>query len=466
MSKQDPENIYLVHCSSQKHKSGSSETFYLFTPREPGEVLDLLGCPLLCGEKLFNVRAEPVDKEKFFQELEKDIKAGFQAFRDLGTSYEEIDLEALFKGFKSYYEKGDQPFINVSALDAHLEHWIIDQPIPRKKVVRRVRVAERGLRNLRRPKGVFLFLGPPGSGKTRFVEEFCQFVLGTREPTATLDMTKYQERHTVANLTGAPPGYVGYGDALGLAAVEDKPIAVVLLDEFDKAHPNVWKAFLRIFDRGRLDDVKVGQKNARGQNDSASSKTIYFNHCYFFLTSNIATEKMLDLMKGRGMGFHPPQARKELDHEVYEVGKKEVEKAFREVPAIIRRFHVVAVFHVLDGAETLNKIIDLRMEEYEDEGIFQANDLTVTLSDEARAFIIGRYKIELGATSIELSVETYVFGALDRGLTDGKIKPGDHVVIKDPIKQKDGDDDEGNVLDFEVVKKPPALPEGGSSSGP
>lgn len=466
--------VHIAFCLNPEHAEKNDGTFFLLTKDNPLETLQKLSCPVC--KKTVAFKVNPLPEEDFFAWVQEEkLSRGFTV---QNNQYEEMDLDGIRNELKNEEktpaDETDKPKpikIDVKGLDAHLASRVVGQPIARRKIVRRTRVASRGLVNPNKPRGIFFVMGPPGTGKTKLAEEFCIFVTGSLDNLVVLDMSRYQDQFDSKNIAGAPPGYIGYGDEPELAAVKGMPIAVVLLDEFEKAHTSVWRTFLRIFDKGKL-AVRVRTNPDNPHDHGAHVEVIDFTHCFFLLTSNLGSEKMLGQIKGHELGFRAPKTGKDLDpeNEIYEIGKKELERECRErrISEFTRRIHEIIVLHPLAGEETLNAIIDIKMKEYEEMGVFHENSLTVVLSEEAKRFIRERCgkHLELGAGSIEQDIEHFVFDALDRGLEDKTIKPGDTVIIKGPINGKNGEDDiDETILDFEVTPQPQALTDGKRPSG-
>ena len=227
-------------------------------------------------------------------------------------------------------------------LEVELQRHIIGQDQAIKAVVRVIKQGRVGMKNPRHPLGVFLFVGPTGVGKTALARALATCLFGVEDPLIRLDMSEYAEPHTVSKLVGAPPGYRGYGEEGQLSGpLRHRPYSVVLLDEFEKAHPDVWNLFLQLFDEGRLADAAGRQVNAR--------------NAAFILTSNVGT----DLLRQRRIGFQA--AEDEYEH-AQEAIRQELKSVFR--PEFLNRIDDVIVFNRLSRGN-IRAIVRLQLEELE-----------------------------------------------------------------------------------------------------
>jgi len=212
-------------------------------------------------------------------------------------------------------------------------------------VAKAVRRSRAGLGDPRRPNGAFIFLGPTGVGKTELVRALAEFMFGTEETMVKIDMSEFMERHSVARLVGAPPGYIGYEEGGQLTeAVRRKPYSVVLLDEIEKAHPEVFNILLQIMDDGRLTDAK-GRK-------------VDFRNTIIIMTSNAGAEL---IRRETGLGFHKAESQQSAQEQYDKMKDKvlaEMKKLFR--PEFLNRIDATVVFRAL-GREQIREIVDLML---------------------------------------------------------------------------------------------------------
>jgi ATP-dependent Clp protease ATP-binding subunit ClpC len=280
-------------------------------------------------------------------------------------------------------------------------------------IAKAVRRARAGLKDPRRPIGSFIFLGPTGVGKTELAKALAEFMFGSEDALVQLDMSEFMERHSVARLVGAPPGYVGYEDAGQLTeTIRRRPFSIVVFDEIEKAHPETFNMLLQIMEEGILSDAK-GRK-------------VDFRNAILVLTSNIGAE----LIKQQGgMGFAIPQDDEEnAQHEYEEMRDKlieELKRTFR--PEFINRVDSVIVFHAL-SRENITQIVDLELDKVR-ERLAECNaDLTVT--DAAKSLLAEEgYSDEYGARPLKRVIQNQVEDALSDAILECRFGEGERIVV-------------------------------------
>ncbi|MCZ7545323.1 MAG: AAA family ATPase [Anaerolineae bacterium] len=292
-------------------------------------------------------------------------------------------------------------------MEDELHKRIIGQSEAVSAVSDAIRRARSGLKDPKRPIGSFIFLGSSGVGKTELARALAAFLFDDEDALLRIDMSEYREQHTVSRLFGAPPGYVGYEEGGQLTeAVRRRPYRVVLFDEIEKAHPDVWNALLQILEDGRLTD---------GQ-----GRTVDFRNTVIIMTSNLGTEYA---RKGGALGFIPSDDPGTVaDHEKIE---KALKQAFR--PEFLNRIDETIVFSPLT-VEEVEQIVDLQMQEIA--GRLAEYDLTVELTPAARGWLARQgFDSAMGARPLRRALQRYVESPLSVELLRGGFKSGDHVVV-------------------------------------
>jgi ATP-dependent Clp protease ATP-binding subunit ClpC len=305
-------------------------------------------------------------------------------------------------------------------MEERIHERLIDQEEAVGAISEAIRRSRAGLKDPRRPIGSFMFLGPTGVGKTELVRTLAWFLFDDENAMVRLDMSEYQEKHTVSRLIGAPPGYVGYDEGGQLTeAVRRRPFRVILLDEVEKAHPDVFNTLLQIMDDGRLTD---------GQ-----GRTVDFKNTVIVMTSNAGAE----LIKREGqLGFATRKDSTETQKSKYEAMKEkvttEVKKLFR--PEFLNRLDEIIVFHEL-GKEQLRQIVDLNVKDLEKR--IGERKIGLELTDKAKDWLSEKgYDPVFGARPLRRTIERYVENPLSSQLLRGELKEGDTVKV-DKDKEKD-----------------------------
>ncbi len=271
-----------------------------------------------------------------------------------------------------------------------------------------IRRARSGLKDPRRPIGSFIFIGPSGVGKTELAKALAEFLFDDEDALVRVDMSEYREQHTVSRLFGAPPGYVGYEEGGQLTeAVRRRPYRVILFDEIEKAHPEVWNSLLQILDDGRLTD---------GQ-----GRTVDFRNTVIIMTSNLGTEFV---KRAGSLGFLQGEASGE-ERRAQEKIEKALKATFR--PEFLNRIDEIIMFSPLSKDE-MRQIVDLQMNEVAER--LAERDLTVRLTEAARDYLaeIG-YDPDFGARPLKRALQKHVEGPLAIRLLSGEFAPGDIIEV-------------------------------------
>ena len=297
-------------------------------------------------------------------------------------------------------------------LERHLHERVVGQDEAVGAVAEAVRRSRAGLGDPNRPVGSFLFLGPTGVGKTELARALTEALFGADSKMIRLDMSEFSERHTVSRLVGAPPGYVGYEEAGQLTeAVRRRPYSVVLLDEIEKAHPDVFNILLQVLDDGRLTD---------GQ-----GRTVDFRNTVLIMTSNLGSD--LITRRGPALGFAGDAASSDAGQqsELTEQLMRRLRESFR--PEFLNRIDEIIIFRQLDMAE-LRQITQLQLEETRRR--LHAQNVTVQFTPAAVDWIAEHgYQPEFGARPMRRTIQREVDNPLSKMLLDGQILPGQELTV-------------------------------------
>ncbi len=299
----------------------------------------------------------------------------------------------------------------------HMEERIHERLVNQEEAVTvicdAIRRSRSGLKDPRRPIGSFLFLGPTGVGKTELARTLAQFLFDDENAMVRLDMSEYQERHTVSRLIGAPPGYVGYEEGGQLTeAVRRRPYRVILLDEVEKAHPEVFNSLLQLLDDGRLTD--------------GHGRTVDFKNTVVIMTSNAGVEL---IRRETAIGFATPRDGAKVRKQGYESMKEklmgEVKKAFR--PEFLNRLDDIIVFHELTE-EQLRSIVDLMVRDLQKR--LAERKVGIEVTEAAKSWLAKEgFDPVYGARPLRRAIERYVENPLSTKLLRGEFKEGDTVMV-------------------------------------
>ncbi|HLT96902.1 MAG TPA: ATP-dependent Clp protease ATP-binding subunit [Acidimicrobiia bacterium] len=309
-------------------------------------------------------------------------------------------------------------------MEDELHRRIIGQHDAITAVSKAIRRTRAGLKDPRRPAGSFIFLGPSGVGKTETAKALAQFLFGQEDALIQLDMSEYMEKHTVSRLVGSPPGYVGYDEGGQLTeAVRRKPFSVVLFDEIEKAHPDVFNTLLQILEDGRLTD--------------AQGRTVDFKNTVIIMTSNLGTR---DLRK-KAVGFQVDDETMNYE-KMKEKVTEELKRHFR--PEFLNRLDEIIVFHELTVDE-IKQIVDLLLARVHEQ--LSAQHLDLVLTDAAKEFLGSRgYDPELGARPLRRAIQRYLEDPLSERVLLGEFEPNSTILV--------GVDQDAGELTFESFPAP------------
>ncbi len=342
-------------------------------------------------------------KEKWIQEKKLDSEVDEETIAELVAKQTGIPVASM-------KESESEKLIH---MEDRLHDRIVDQEEAVAAISEAVRRGRAGLKDPRRPIGSFIFLGPTGVGKTEVAKALAQFLFDDEDAMIRIDMSEYQQEHTVSRLIGAPPGYVGYDEAGQLTeAVRRRPFRVVLFDEIEKAHPDVFNTLLQILEDGRLTD--------------GHGRTVSFKETVVIMTSNLGMQEFKQHAR-KNIGFNMPQAKE--DNQEWEqlkiVIEGELKKTFR--PEFLNRIDEIIIFHPLNE-ENLKKIIDLLVKEVEK--LLSDRNIVLQLTDEARDWVFRKeYDPEYGARPLRRAIQRYIENPLSSKIISGEVKDGDTVTV-------------------------------------
>lgn len=298
--------------------------------------------------------------------------------------------------------------IRLLGMGDELKHMIVGQDEAIDKIVKAIRRNRAGLRDPNRPIGSFMFLGPTGVGKTLLAKRLAEFLFNSQDALIRIDMSEYMEKFNVSRLVGAPPGYVGYEEGGQLTEkVRRHPYSVVLLDEVEKAHPDVFNMLLQVLDEGALTD-SLGRK-------------VNFKNTIVIMTSNIGTRELKDF--GAGVGFNTSTLTRERSDAVI---RKALNRSFS--PEFLNRIDDIITFGSLNE-ENIMKIIDIELKSFYDR--VEQNGLKLTITDEAKAYVANQgFDAQFGARPLKRAIQSYIEDPLSELLLREEATTGDTIYIE------------------------------------
>ena len=364
------------------------------------------------GDQNYELAASYRDREAV---LQSELKAlndkwlnGEVDVRQEVTAEQVADVVSMMTGVP-VQRMAQEEGIRLKGMAQELKQHVIAQDKAIEKMVRAIQRNRVGLKEPNHPIGAFMFLGPTGVGKTYLAKKLAEFMFGSSDALIRIDMSEYTESFNVSRLIGAPPGYVGYEEGGQLTErVRRHPYSIVLLDEIEKAHGNVFNLLLQVLDEGRLTD--------------GNGRFVDFRNTVIIMTSNAGTRQLKEF--GRGVGFNTNSSTLMLDEKDKEHARQIVQKALSKQfsPEFLNRLDEIITFDQLD-LEAIKQIIDVELK-----GLYQRiGDMgyTIELSDEAKQFVAEKgYDVQFGARPLKRAIQTYIEDGISELIVNGNIEPG------------------------------------------
>ncbi len=352
--------------------------------------------------------------ETQLRELNEKWQNGETEERQVVDAEQVADVVSMMTGVP-VQRMAEQEGIRLKGMAQELKSAVIAQDKAIDKMVRAIQRNRVGLKEPNHPIGVFMFLGPTGVGKTYLAKKLAEFMFGSSDALIRIDMSEYTESFNTSRLIGAPPGYVGYEEGGQLTErVRRHPYSIVLLDEIEKAHPNVYNLLLQVLDEGRLTD--------------GNGRLVDFRNTVIIMTSNAGTRQLKDF--GRGVGFNSAGSSSlMLNEQDKEHARSIVQKALSKQfsPEFLNRLDEIITFDQLD-LEAIKQIIDIELK-----GLYKRIEQTgyhVDLSDEAKEFVATKgYDVQFGARPLKRAIQNYIEDGISDLIVNGDLKPGDTIHI-------------------------------------
>lgn len=303
----------------------------------------------------------------------------------------------------------EEESVRLLNLEETLHERVIGQDEAINAISQAVRRARAGLKDPKRPVGSFIFLGPTGVGKTELARALADALFGDDDAMVRIDMSEYMERHAVSRLVGAPPGYVGYDEGGQLTdQVRQKPYSVVLLDEIEKAHPEVFNILLQVLEDGRLTDSK--------------GRTVDFRNTVVIMTSNVGAHQ---IQRDSGIGFRTVVDEKSDYEAMKSKVTDELKRTFR--PEFLNRVDEIIVFHALNKGH-ISQIVDIMLKDLRDH--LKTMDIELTVTEPAKDLLANRgFDPDFGARPLRRAIQRYIENPLSEEMLKGRFSEGAHITV-------------------------------------
>ena len=351
--------------------------------------------------------------EQELQELNRKWLEGETDVRQTVTAEEVADVVSMMTGVP-VQRMAQEEGIRLRGMAQELKSQVIAQDKAIDKMVKAIQRNRVGLKDPNHPIGAFMFLGPTGVGKTYLAKKLAEFMFGSADALIRVDMSEYTESFNVSRLIGAPPGYVGYEEGGQLTErVRRRPYSIVLLDEIEKAHGNVFNLLLQVLDEGRLTD--------------GNGRFVDFRNTVIIMTSNAGTRQLKDF--GRGVGFNTSSSALMLNEQDKEHARQIVQKALSKQfsPEFLNRLDEIITFDQLDLA-AIKQIIDVELK-----GLYKRIGelgFQIELSDDAKAFVAEKgYDVQFGARPLKRAIQSYIEDGISELIVNGDLPAGATIYI-------------------------------------
>ena len=352
------------------------------------------------------------EKEALEAELEKQTKKAQREIRRKNLSVTEDDVADVVSGWTKIPVKklAEGEAARLKKLDATLHKRVVGQEEAVTAVAKAVRRGRVGLKDPRRPIGSFLFLGPTGVGKTEISKALAEAVFGNEQAMIRVDMSEYMEKHSVSKMIGSPPGYVGHEDGGQLSEkVRRNPYSVILFDEIEKAHPDVFNILLQVLDDGHITD--------------SQGRKVDFKNTIIIMTSNAGAQSIVEPKK---LGFASSDDEKQNYERMKNSVMEEVRRIFK--PEFLNRIDETIVFRSLNKND-MKQIVTLMLKDLTDRCKSQM-DITLHVRDSVKNYIVEKaYEPKYGARPLRRKIQNEIENQLAEEILDGKVKKGDEVIV-------------------------------------
>ena len=407
LSELEKELANLKERSAELTARWQSERETISQVRKLREEIDQIRTQIEQAERAYDLQKAAELRYGTMRQLETDLAAAEDRVRQLQAQgallKEEVDSEEIAAVVSKWTGvpvsrllEGERA--KLIRMEEELHKRVVGQGEAVAVVASAIRRSRAGLQDPNRPIGSFIFLGPTGVGKTELARALAEFLFDDEQSMVRIDMSEYQERHTVARLIGAPPGYIGYDEGGQLTeAVRRKPYSVVLFDEIEKAHPEVFNVLLQVLDDGRLTD--------------SQGRTVDFRNTIIIMTSNIGSQYILEVAG--------------VDEEVERRVRQVLHQHFR--PEFLNRVDEIVIFHALQ-MEQLKSIVDIQLQRFRD--LLKVRNITLDITNAAKELIVQvGFDPAFGARPLKRAIQHMIADPLASQILEGKIQDGDHVLV-------------------------------------